>query len=244
MEIKKGRRVSDVSRETSLIEKGKLERLLLDLAAFFAQAWTFADTLEQPDAASLQCEGKIGKTIVERLRLLEIWLPSRKLRLIASSCRERFEKGGLSQIPVVLTHGDLIPSNMLVDDRSWKLSGLVDWAEAEYLPFGMSLYCVDHLLCTLRRTRHGGQEVVWRDDAEQLRRIFWSQLSRLIPALANPTLAKGVSLSRDIGVLLWHGIAFDDGKLDRVVEPDKDDEDLAYLSSYVDIAYLPTVASL
>jgi hypothetical protein len=46
-------------------------------------------------------------------------------------------------------------------------------------------------------------------------------------------MKKAVELARDVGVLLWHGLAWDDGRIDRVVEPGKDENELAHLNAFL-----------
>ncbi|KAK6199851.1 hypothetical protein LQW54_009833 [Pestalotiopsis sp. IQ-011] len=133
----------------------------------------------------------------------------------------------LEQLPWTLTHGDLIPSNILVDSETSCIVGLLDWAEAEWLPFGVGLYGLEELL---------GEEVggvfVYFPEARKLRRLFWRQLLSHVPELrANPQLLSTVKEAQILGVLLWHGIAFDDGRLDRVVEKEIDDAEISRLDA-------------
>lgn len=39
----------------------------------------------------------------------------------------------------MLTHGDLSRTNMLMDEDTYEITGLVDWSLAAMLPFGMEL---------------------------------------------------------------------------------------------------------
>ncbi|KAI4596983.1 hypothetical protein KJ359_004893 [Pestalotiopsis sp. 9143b] len=133
----------------------------------------------------------------------------------------------LEQLPWALTHGDLIPSNILVDSETGSIVGLLDWAEAEWLPFGVGLYGLEELL---------GEEVdgefTYFPEARKLRHLFWSQLLSHVPELrANPQLLSTVKEAQILGVLLWHGIAFDDGRLDRVVEKGTDDAEISRLDA-------------
>ncbi len=214
-----------------LSTRQKLSTLLGDLAEFYARAW-HCGTANGP---STECDGRVGSTILERLVKLETGLPSPALRQTAKRCRIAVQRGGLGFLPVVLTHGDMLPSNILVDSGSWKLTGLVDWAEAEYLPFGISLYGMDHLLGYLidgESKKFSG--FVWYDCVEDLRRNFWESLFARIPALSDVATRNAVKLARDVGVLLWHGIAFDDGRIDRVVEVGTDDQELQYLHAFLE----------
>jgi hypothetical protein len=134
----------------------------------------------------------------------------------------------------------------MVDRQTWKLIGLVDWAEAEYLPFGFSLYSVDHLLGMLGQAAEGsGTRFVWYATAGDLRDVFWQRLRQRIPELNDRATRDAVTLARDVGVLLWHGIAFDDGRIDRVVENGRaDEEELAYICAFLEHTYTSSRASL
>jgi len=233
MSLLPGVRLSDVLPTANTVDdrsRQQLQTLLDSLVDFHACAWHQGRRSMNQRPESRRCTGRVGSTIEQRLRWLESGLPTPARRVLARRCRTDLQNGGLDVLPVVLTHGDLLPSNIMVDSKTWKISGMVDWAEAEYLPFGMSLYCVDHLLGRLQ----GPNKFVWYDSATELRAVFWGALWKRIPRLDDQVVQKAVRLARDIGVLLWHGIAFDDGRIDRVVEVGQDDEELAYLSAFVE----------
>ncbi|KAL6706049.1 hypothetical protein ACN47E_006151 [Coniothyrium glycines] len=137
----------------------------------------------------------------------------------------------MGEYPVVLNHGDMIPSNILVDEETWTITGLVDWAEAEYLPFGTCLYGLESLLGYLDQT--STPEFVYYDDTERWREVFWSHLLNTLPALRKRR--RDIEVMRDLGVLLWYGIAWDDGALDRVVSEEDDAEVLACLRAFLDV---------
>ncbi|CDM37974.1 Aminoglycoside phosphotransferase [Penicillium roqueforti FM164] len=46
-------------------------------------------------------------------------------------------------LPLVLLHNDFGSFNMLVNENSCNLLGMIDWAEAEIAPFGINLYAHD-----------------------------------------------------------------------------------------------------
>lgn len=149
---------------------------------------------------------------MSKLQKLASRLPSSGLRARARDVLERLL--AMEAYPVVLNHGDLIPSNILIDAESWAVTGLVDWAEAEWLPFGTCLYGLEFLL--------GGPGVregkaVWEywEGREALERVFWGALERERPGLG--ARREEVMCARDVGVLLWFGYAWDEGAIDRVV---------------------------
>jgi len=172
--------------------------------------------------------GIVGKSIASRLNSLSKDLP---LRFQPTA---RNIVGNLSLIealPWVLSHGDIVAGNVMVDPSSGRLLGLVDWAEAERLPFGITLYGLEEFLGEMTVT--GFQ---YHQDASDLRKIFWEQLMNQIPELHNSRVVGAVKLARDLGVLLWHGIAFDNGAIDRVVEEGKDVDEIYRLDAFLDIS--------
>ncbi|TEA21182.1 hypothetical protein C8034_v008516 [Colletotrichum sidae] len=122
-------------------------------------------------------------------------------------------------LPWVITHGDLVADNIMVEsegDGAGRLVGLIDWAEAEWLPFGVGLYGLEEVL---------GQDVGADDtdktrfeyypDAMELRAMFWVEVAKVVD---DEDAIRTAKMAQVLGVLLWRGIAFDDGALSRVVD--------------------------
>jgi hypothetical protein len=117
----------------------------------------------------------------------------------------------------------------MVDPSTGRLTGFVDWAEAELLPFGICLYGLEEILGEM--TPDGFQ---YCPDASDLREIFWAELAEKIPEMRESAVVEAVKLSRDLGVLLWHGIAFDNGAIDRVVQEGRDIDEIHRLHAFLD----------
>jgi Phosphotransferase enzyme family len=130
----------------------------------------------------------------------------------------------ITSLPWVLTHGDLVPGNIMLSTASGHLTGLVDWAEAEILSFGLCLYGLEEILGEMTET---GWE--YHPDAERLRQVFWRELGKRIGDVER---AK-VEMARQAGILLWWGIAWDDGRIDRVVEEGRDAVEVARLDAFL-----------
>ena len=192
-----------------------------------------------------QCTGKVGSSILRRLGRLSEELPDSNLRRRAKSTLERVK--AVDAYPVVLNHGDLIPSNVLIDEETWGITGLVDWAEAEYLPFGTCLYGLEHLLGYLTPVSQPLSQL--RDDssnlshtptftyfgnAPRLRDLFWARLFDAIPDFK--MRQEDVRIMRDMGVLLWYGYAWDDGAINRVVNEMDDAVEVTCLRRFLDAA--------
>jgi hypothetical protein len=69
-----------------------------------------------------------------------------------------------------------------------------------------------------------------------MRALFWTELQRHLPELEQQSVLDAVKLARDLGVLLWHGIAFDNGAIDRVVQEDRDIEEVRRLDAFLDLS--------
>ncbi|CAM1505312.1 Fc.00g109490.m01.CDS01 [Cosmosporella sp. VM-42] len=197
-------------------------RLVEDLAGVFALGFQHR---RHGNALGTPGKGPVGSTLRWRLRLLER-LPGKYFR--AAVAKAESAADAIESSPWCLTHGDLIPTNIMVDPVTGHLTGLIDWAEGEWLPFGVGLY--------------GLEEALGYDDHltgfqfygnhEELRSVFWD---RLLELMAHDTpdyssFIEEVLLSRMLGVLLWRGIAFDDGRINRAFKAGRDDVDLQKLS--------------
>lgn len=246
MERLNGTPLSRLQRRERSLDAGamkQLERLVASFADLVAQSWhsshkmqstsraTRADSpMEEGPAMLSQCRGKVGSTIIFRLEKLASELADAHLRKRVRETLRVVQR--IEDYPVVLNHGDLIPSNILVDKETWEITGLVDWAEAEYLPFGTCLYGLEHLLGYLTPST-SDITPMWNffDDAAQLRELFWTRLIDAVPELG--ARIEDVKVLREIGVLLWHGIAWDDGAIDRVVNEVDDVEEMTKLCAFL-----------
>jgi hypothetical protein len=189
-----------------------------------------------------QCTGRVGSSIIQRLEKLALDLPDAWLRQKARNVSAYVAT--VDDFPVVLNHGDLIPSNILVDENTWEMTGLVDWAEAEYLPFGTCLYGLELLLGYITPTskppfRPGNHSLVedtrpsftYYENASWLRELFWTSVHDSVPDLEGRQ--EEMLTMRDIGVLLWYGYAWDDGEINRVINETDDPEELACLRAFL-----------
>ncbi|KAK0711136.1 hypothetical protein B0H67DRAFT_646538 [Lasiosphaeris hirsuta] len=221
------------------------EPLIKDFALLFARGWN--SSLSHTDSALISRKGKIGISLRWRLERMLSELPRRFHPTVAHVLHALPR---IEALPWVLTHGDLVPSNIMVERASdesnangptpLRLAGLLDWAEAEYLPAGVGFYGLEELLgrTTTTGIRNGAgrpypppdSSFAYSPAADNLRVIFWQELETAVPVLATDALLREtVRDARLLGILLWHGIAFDDGKLNRVVQEGRDDHEIQRL---------------
>ncbi|KAI9829934.1 MAG: hypothetical protein M1819_005906 [Sarea resinae] len=196
-------------------------KLCQDFAGFLAQSWH-----QRSSHVPLACDGKVGSAITFKLQQLAGGLDIR-FQPWVEAVLERIQQ--LDIVPLVVNHGDVVASNIMVNPDTGRLNGLVDWAEAEALPFGTCLYGLEELLGFMTP-----QGWVYYERSEELRRAFWEHLEHLIlPLKKNLNLRNGVRLAQHVGVLLWHGFAWDDGAINRVVNETTDADDIQYLDSFL-----------
>lgn len=231
-----GKRFSDVQPRTRRLDPITFERLKVlfhSLSTFFAMQWCAG---KWSDATLASYQGRVGSSIAFRLGSLERHLPSEALRERARWTREAAEKGALNALPTTLTHGDLIPSNIMIDRATWQIKGYIDWAEAEMLPYGLCQYGVEHLLGYLETEECGERpRFIYYEQADELRATFTTALEKQVPEMASPSVRAALALTRNIGIFLWQGFAWDDGRIDRVINPIDDARELAYLEAFMGV---------
>ncbi|KAI5465666.1 hypothetical protein BGZ63DRAFT_110484 [Mariannaea sp. PMI_226] len=201
-------------------------RLVEDIAEVFAVSLQHEKRRHNRSGSDTFKKGLVGRSLRWRLDILTA-LPDKGLReqvdVVASSIDH------VEGLPWCLTHGDLVPANIMVDPDTGHLTGLIDWAEGEWLPFGVGLYGLEEVL------GYEDPAVGFRyyEDHKQLRELFWNSLKKRNPAMKSSSWIRHVELSRTLGILLWRGIAFEDGRIDRVVEPGRDDTELHKLKLFL-----------
>lgn len=209
------------------------QQLVRDLAHIFATAYHHRVVSHRlyttPRFKGIR--GRIGSSLPWRAELLTN-ISDAELSCEAKAVKHYLDT--IEQLPWCLTHGDLVPSNIMVDPVTGRITGLLDWAEGEWLPLGIGMYAIDECL---------GQDdpqrgFVFFEEHEELRVLFWKTFLDLCdgcaPRLRDASKLREVEMARRMGVLLWRGIAFDNGRLDRLVEEGTDDTELAKLKVLLD----------
>ena len=168
-------------------------------------------------------------TISSKLSVLTSTLPP---RFTATIIRVHGEIGELfhPRYPQVLTHGDLCAMNILVSPTTGGVTGIIDWAEAEVLPFGLALYGLENLLGNMGP--EGWRYFEIRDELEQR---FWDQLWDSIAGSRAPPddgIRHTVTIARQVGVLMQYGFLWEDGTVERAVT-EEDKGSLAYLDAFL-----------
>lgn len=230
---------SQLLHKTETIDGAKYaeqKRLVTSFADFLARGWYSG----RSGPHRLHLTGKVGRSLSQRLGLLSQHLPNTGLREQARTALETIHH--LECLPTVLTHGDILNSNFMVNTTTFSIQGFIDWAEAEWLPFGVGFHGLEHLLGYVSE---GDGRFVYYFAAPELRRCFWDELECRIRQLTNnQSLRRAIELARDIGTLLWHGFAWDNGAIDRIINPIDDPVELMYLQTFLGVAPGSTSARL
>ncbi|KND92257.1 hypothetical protein TOPH_02972 [Tolypocladium ophioglossoides CBS 100239] len=191
---------------------------LESLARFFAQSWLSGRPADP--AQVLTTVNECAATF----RYLSDTLPSR-FKPYVTQIQGILPMLRSGEHPVVLTHGDLNEMNILVDHASGKITGVVDWAEASFHPFGFALYALDNALGSM-----GPNGWEYFDNADDLRDEFWSTFSRLVGGLSESRM-ESIRLARVAGLLIRYGTPYDRGFGGMVGVRDPSDASLRYLDA-------------
>lgn len=240
---------SEAQRPPAQMILQQQKALVSDFARFIAMGWKNQRLQQKSNAwpSSDIDTGKIGASMQWRLEQMSHHLPER-FRPLARTILCRLDE--IKALPWVLTHGDIVPANIMVEQQqrlkehnddgiirssarnAVSMAGLLDWAEAEWLPFGVALYGLDELLGT---TDSSGR-FAYHLQARELYDHFWTCLAHEMPEfdLLSPMseFRRAVDAAHALGVLLWHGIAFDNGKLNRVVDEVEDWQEVRRLDVF------------
>ncbi|KAF7557034.1 hypothetical protein G7046_g6148 [Stylonectria norvegica] len=146
-------------------EEAKQITFVKHLARYFARCWSMPQSVD-PETQAEQQEG-----IRKRLAQLAEASPSCILPdLMLSELIEKLPSLFNGDHPQVLTHNDFSVTNILVDESTFEITGIVDWSLAASMPFGLDLDIL--YLTTGFMTRDG-----WHDYACKLmlQDTFWKE---------------------------------------------------------------------
>ena len=166
----------------------------------------------------------VRKRFTNKLHLLAQNLPPRFLDSICE-LRDDLPLILADTYPTVLTHGDLSQMNFLVDPKSGHLTGVIDWAEADVLPFGCALWGLENVLGYMDSSG-------WHyfNNRPRLENLFWLTLQ---DAVGEPIKgkSKAINVARKMGVLFKYGFRLDENLQQRIV--DENDVGMNYLDAII-----------
>ncbi|KAJ5591524.1 uncharacterized protein N7459_001893 [Penicillium hispanicum] len=129
-----------LAKHGGLIPMSRLTLLLLR-HRYFGRGWNLAMTHDcSQSKRKLRQTRKVLRIRVRKL-LNKKRYPNSVPRATADQLEAHVERlfDGYEQ---VVTHGDLVPNNILVDEETFAITGIVDWSLATVHPFGMDLYAM------------------------------------------------------------------------------------------------------
>ena len=203
--------------------------LIEDLASLFATSCRRGKQYAQGGWGSF-AKGHVGSSLSSRLQILRD-LPDAKIRETVGQLQQSIN-ALQCDAKWCLTHGDLVPANIMVCPVTGHLTGLIDWAEGEWLPFGVGLYGLEEVL---GEEMDGGFQ--YYPDHIELRDLFWRRFTQEADLRLGEFLGSqwvtDLGACRRLGILLWRGLAFDDGRIDRVVDEKRDAMELCKLRAFL-----------
>lgn len=104
-----------------------------------------------------------------------------------------------STYPLVLSHDDLCKMNIFVDPRTGHATGIVDWAEARILPFGISLWGFENILGYI-----DSQGWHYYSNHYQLENLFWQRFQKIVGGVSEVD-RQAIRVARLAGFFLRYG---------------------------------------
>ncbi|CAI7626079.1 unnamed protein product [Penicillium pancosmium] len=189
------------------------KNLVIDIAKFFALSW------KGPQLVDQMYRDNLYHRYEEELSLLLVSLPDRFHPIIQESLDSL---PTIFSLPMVLLHKDFGVCNIIVNETSCNLVGVVDWAEAEIAPFGLNLYSHQRLISKVH-LKNGWSRY---DDYVILEDMFWSTFTEEAGGLSSETI-RAIKAARIVGLLLSRGFTSRLANMSKPV-PIQDDENGAY----------------
>jgi hypothetical protein len=163
---------------------------------FFASSWLNPQVMEAPAIEALFNEyhdriNILAKALrprfAEKLNEVKIGLPS----LFASP------------YPLVLSRGGLCEMNILVDERTGHITGVIDWEDARILPFGFSLWGLENVLGYM-----DSEGWHYCDSREHLIGLFWRTFDCQVESIPDRQVT---AVARTVGIFCRYGPAWEKG---------------------------------
>ncbi|KAF3492324.1 uncharacterized protein GIQ15_01841 [Arthroderma uncinatum] len=168
---------------------------VVGLARFFAASWIKA----QPRPETL-----LQSNYDRKLEQLSKSMPP-YLTLAILTARTELDLLFGSDFRCALCHGDLNEMNLLVDEETGDLTGVIDWAEASIQPFGLSLWGLETLLGF--SDKDGWH---YYGASNSLEEAFWTTFHYEVGSISEDD-KKLIDISRRVGVLLRYGFIWING---------------------------------
>lgn len=194
------------------------EKTVSDYATFFANSWV--NRLSKPPHSS---EHSLAD-LQDKLSVLSRQLPSRFTGVTSKICEE-LPTIFAPTYPLVLTHSDLCEMNIIVDPKAGGITGVVDWAEAKVLPFGMSLWGLQGMLGIMNSKGWN-----YHENSDRLESLFWDTFNGIAGMVSNDD-KRAMKTAERAGLVLRYGYTWEDGIFERPVT--EQDSSIRYLDAFL-----------
>ncbi|KAL8354429.1 hypothetical protein RB601_004025 [Gaeumannomyces tritici] len=194
------RNISPEGTEDKARFDARQHRTVRDLARFFADSWS------APQKVSPAVADGVHQKLELDLDRLDKAFPDR-FSITLNQVRDSFTR--LFSLPWVITHVDLNETNILVDDTG-AITAIIDWADAEMLPFGMSLWGLENILGYM-----DGTGWHYHGNAQELRDEFWRVFKASVGGVGEEAMA-AIRIARMVGLFMRYCFALH-GSGDRTV---------------------------
>jgi hypothetical protein len=184
---------------------------------FFAASWKHRQT------KPLDVVEAIHQDYQQKLDLLSRALPFRfteNLRKVRAELPLLFT----STYPLVLSHDDLCEMNIFVDPNTGHITGIIDWAEARILPFGISLWGFENMLGYM-----DSQGWHYYNNHHKLENLFWQTFEETVGGVSEAH-RQAIRVARMAGFFLRYGFVWEDGV--REIPAKEPDSALRYLDAF------------
>ncbi|KAK3898451.1 hypothetical protein C8A05DRAFT_47250 [Staphylotrichum tortipilum] len=201
--------------ENSDENKVRRKTLIQDVARFFALAWKAPQQVAQADRNSM------AQTFESELQALLVALPDRFQAVVR---RTLAALPSILSLPMVLLHKDFGDCNIIVEEPSCRLVGVIDWAEAEIGPFGTNFHSLQDLMSKL----HLKNGWIRYEDYDDLVCEFWETLNKEVgDGELGDDIVRAIKAARILGLLRSWGFT---SRLANMPEPVpiRDDESGRY----------------
>ncbi|PLB47528.1 hypothetical protein P170DRAFT_447484 [Aspergillus steynii IBT 23096] len=159
-----------------------------------------------------------------RLAVLLRGLPSRFTNAI-TQILEDLPMIFLPTYPLVLSHADLCEMNIIVNPEAGGINGIIDWADAKVLPFGMSLWGLRNMLGIM-----DSKGWHYHENAPRLEGLFWETFYQSVGMVFGDG-KRAIQVAERAGLLLRYGFTWEDGVVERPVS--EQDSSMRYLDAFL-----------
>lgn len=189
----------------------------INISRFFASSWV--NRLVEPHRSDYSLED-----LQDKVGILVRQLPSRFTRVI-SKLHEELPTLFTPDYPLVLSHGDLCEMNIMVNPEEGGITGVIDWAEAKVLPFGMSLWGLRNMLGVMN-------SMGWHyyENSSRLECLFWDIFHKNVGTVSHHDKC-AMRIAERAGLVLRYGFTWEDGAFERPVT--ERDSSIRYLDAFL-----------